>query len=93
MLDLLFLLPGLPEHWGRWVAGVYFAIGFRIGLREALATRRVLRGQGVGDWLAPTVILLTLGWPFLIGLKLVDWLVIFAVARDNRRADRETRDV
>lgn len=87
MLDLLFLLPGLPEHWGRWIAGVYFAIGFRIGLSEALKTRRELARQDVADSLWPTLGVLTVFWPLIFAARFVFWLILAWDVIALRRAD------
>lgn len=94
MLEALSVLPAtLLPHWPALALAAYLLIGLWIGLSEGLKSRRELRRAGIADALAPTVILLTLGWWFLLGAKLVDWLLIYFVARDNRRGEREARDV
>lgn len=90
MNDPLSLLTG---WWAELLMAAYLLTGLVIGFREALGSRRELRARGVADSLAPTIILLAFCWPFLVGVRLVYWLLVFGVAADNRRLDREEADV
>ena len=83
----------IASHWAELLMAAYLLTGLVIGFGEALQTRRELRAQGVNDSLAPTVVLLMFCWPCLIGVRIVYWLLVFGVAADNRRLDREEADV
>lgn len=92
MLDLLLSLPGMRDHWGLWLAGLYLALGFRIGMREALATRRELARQDIADSLWPTLGLLTVFWPMIFAQRGVEFLILawimFGTAREEEREAR-----
>ncbi len=94
MLDLFLSVPGMRDHWGLWLAGLYLAIGLRIGVAEALKTRRELRAQQVDDSLWPTLCLLTLFWPMMLAARFVFWLILCWDVAQMRKADsREASDV
>lgn len=95
MFDLIAAFPGAAlAHWAAFALAAYLGIGFRLGLREALATRRQLKGQGVDDSLWPTLALLTCLWPMLFAARFVFWLILAWDVLQIRRADkREARDV
>ena len=94
MLDLLASLPATAmAHWPAFALAAYLGIGFRIGLGEALASRRALRRDGVDDSLWPTLALLTTLWPMIFAQRLVEWVIIAALMiRTDRLEKREARD-
>lgn len=95
MLDLILAFPAaLAPHWPAFALAAYFGFGFWLGLREALATRRQLRRQGVDDSLWPTLALLTCLWPMMLASRFVFWLILaWDVASITREEKREARDV
>lgn len=95
MLDALLAFPAaMLAHWPAFALAAYLGVGFRIGLREALETRRQLRRQGVDDSLWPTLALLTCLWPMIFAQRGVELLILawlmFGTAREEKR---EARDV
>lgn len=91
------LLTALAPHWPAFALAAYLGLGFWIGLREALATRRQLRAQKVDDSLWPVLALLTVFWPMLLAAKALDWFIlawtVAVIAREERRAQRDGRHV
>lgn len=95
MLDALLSFPAaVRTHWPAFALAAYLCVGFCIGLREALATRRQLRRQQVDDSLWPTLALLTCFWPMIFLHRGVEFLILawlmFGTAREEKR---EARDV
>lgn len=90
MIDALLAFPGAAlAHWPAFALAAYLGVGFHIGLREALETRRALRRQEVADSLWPTLALLTCLWPMIFAQRGVEYLILawlmFGTAREERK--------
>lgn len=94
MLDALLSFPAAAlAHWPAFALAAYLGVGFHIGLREALETRRQLRRQEVADSLWPTLALLTCFWPMIFAQRGVEYLILawlmFGTAREEKREARD----